>query len=375
MAFVASVRLIFEANAPLRLIACCALFGAVQVAEAGPPMARLQLWLDATDTVSVVDAQGLNPDNAGFTGSVAQWSDKSGQGNAAFAADANQPLYSQNGLNAKATVAFGTSQFFDLTRAITTSDETIFLVTRMYDNGDNRGPWLGTRMSYLGLLNDANRYFFTTTGGEFLISSPAPIVNAIVVSRRSAGITTIFENGSAVIVDAIGASGDFVIDSVGIYNRGIGAPRTFFGAISEILIYDYPMSMPEMENVGSYLAAKYALSTAYPTAINVAIDIKPGDPRNRLNPRSKGVLPVAILSSQDFNVVDVRIDSVIFAAARPERFAYEDVNVDGLVDLVLHFRTQDVQLTSGSYEGTLTGELSGGGSIAGTDRISIVPGD
>jgi len=55
---------------------------------------------------------------------------------------------------------------------------------------------------------------------------------------------------------------------------------------------------------------------------------------------------MAILSSSTFNVVDVDANTIKFAGASSQKFSYEDVNSDGAVDMVLHFRTQDLQLAS-----------------------------
>jgi hypothetical protein len=110
-----------------------------------------------------------------------------------------------------------------------------------------------------------------------------------------------------------------------------------------------------------------------PPFLTVAIDIKPGSYPNSINLKSKGVVPVAILSSSIFNIIDVDVSTVIFAGAAPERFTHEDVNSDGFYDLVFHFHTQDLQLLSNSTEATLTGNLMGGLPIIGTDSVRIVP--
>lgn len=105
----------------------------------------------------------------------------------------------------------------------------------------------------------------------------------------------------------------------------------------------------------------------------VDIDIKPGDFPNSINLGSKGVVPMAILSSSGFNAMNVDVYTVTFAGASPERFAYEDVNSDGVYDLLLHFRTEDLRLTTLSTQGTLIGKLRDGGAITGADSVQIVP--
>jgi hypothetical protein len=69
------------------------------------------------------------------------------------------------------------------------------------------------------------------------------------------------------------------------------------------------------------------------------------------------------------------VNTVLFAGASPEKFAYEDVNSDGVADLILHFRTQELRLTSETTEATLTANLNlpKGGTISGTDSVRIVP--
>jgi len=102
----------------------------------------------------------------------------------------------------------------------------------------------------------------------------------------------------------------------------------------------------------------------------VIVDI---DFPNSINLASKGIVPVTILSSSGFNVVDVDVNTVKFAGASPERFVYEDVNSDGVPDLVFFFRTQELNLNISTTEATLTGKLRDGGSVTGSDSVRIVP--
>jgi hypothetical protein len=59
--------------------------------------------------------------------------------------------------------------------------------------------------------------------------------------------------------------------------------------------------------------------------IDVDIDIKPGSCPNPFNGKSKGVLPVAILGAEDFDVTAVDIASVRLAGVAPIRSSFEDV--------------------------------------------------
>jgi len=120
-----------------------------------------------------------------------------------------------------------------------------------------------------------------------------------------------------------------------------------------------------------YLAS--ACPTCGPQLIAVGIDIKPGSDPNSINLKSKGVVPVAILTTPDFDAASVDPATVVFADAAPLRWAMEDVDGDGDVDMVLHFKTQTLNLSSSSTEATLTGSTLGGMPIEGTDSVRIVP--
>lgn len=110
--------------------------------------------------------------------------------------------------------------------------------------------------------------------------------------------------------------------------------------------------------------------------IEVDLDIKPGSDDNPINLKSKGVIPVAILGSDDFDVSDVHVSTVTFgpngATPAHEGGHLEDVNDDGRTDLVLHFNTQDAGLSEGDTTAEIAGATNGGTPIKGADDIRIV---
>ncbi|MCK4314258.1 MAG: hypothetical protein KAX24_00670 [Anaerolineae bacterium] len=110
-----------------------------------------------------------------------------------------------------------------------------------------------------------------------------------------------------------------------------------------------------------------------PLVIEVDLDIKPGSDPNSINPNSKGVVPVAVLTMDTFDANSVDPDTVEFAGAQPLRWVIEDVDGDGDVDLLFHFKTQELNLTGDSTEATLTGSTYAGQAIQGTDTVNIVP--
>jgi len=105
----------------------------------------------------------------------------------------------------------------------------------------------------------------------------------------------------------------------------------------------------------------------------VIIDIKPGSNPNSINLKSNGVIPVAVLTTTDFDAGTVDPGTVEFAGASPIRWTVEDVDNDGDEDMLFHFRTQELNLDETSTKATLTGETKDGQKISGTDKVRIVP--
>lgn len=107
--------------------------------------------------------------------------------------------------------------------------------------------------------------------------------------------------------------------------------------------------------------------------IEVKIDIKPGSYPNSINLKSKGVVPVAVLSIDGFDATAVDPSTVFFAGASPLRWTMEDVDGDGDLDMLFHFKTQELDLTKDSTDATLTGTTYDGTPVEGTDTVNIVP--
>jgi hypothetical protein len=101
-----------------------------------------------------------------------------------------------------------------------------------------------------------------------------------------------------------------------------------------------------------------ALVTIY-VAKPVAVDIKPGSCPNPINVKSRGVLPAAILGSEEFNVTTIDAASLRLQGVAPIRSSKEDVATpftgeitscedctelgpDGYIDLTLKFSTQEI---------------------------------
>lgn len=132
---------------------------------------------------------------------------------------------------------------------------------------------------------------------------------------------------------------------------------------------------------------------------HTSIDLKPGDEKNTVNRRSSAAVAVAILSAGPtastpvFDATTVNSATVTLAGAAPVAPGSNgqgrgtgaagplaqtvDVNRDGRLDLLLHFRASDMQLPApapdGTVEAVLYGETFSGQSIRGSDTIRLVP--
>jgi len=119
-------------------------------------------------------------------------------------------------------------------------------------------------------------------------------------------------------------------------------------------------------------------------ALQVEIDIKPGSYPNVINLGLQGVIPVAILSSDEFNATQVDPSSVTLSGAGVavrgkgnNTLAHiEDVNGDGRDDLLLQVETENLS-ASAFQDGfaLLEGQTFDGVLIEGWDEIIIVPPD
>jgi hypothetical protein len=113
--------------------------------------------------------------------------------------------------------------------------------------------------------------------------------------------------------------------------------------------------------------------------LQISIDIKPGSGEVApINPKSRGKVPVALLGSSDFSVLDVDTASVTFGHSGNEPSlskcgAPQDVNGDPWPDMVCHFENQAAQFVSSDEEGIVKGKLDDGRAFEGRGWLKVVP--
>jgi hypothetical protein len=112
----------------------------------------------------------------------------------------------------------------------------------------------------------------------------------------------------------------------------------------------------------------------------VTIDIKPGSDPNCFNVNGHGVIPVAVLGSDTFDVTNIDQGSLLFGGLevriRGKKGPLCNIdysNGDAYLDLVCHFEDDASNWSAGSENATLSGTLFDGSEFEGTDSICVVP--
>jgi len=155
---------------------------------------------------------------------------------------------------------------------------------------------------------------------------------------------------------------------------------------------EFTLSSSDVGEWGMNTPAYFAIDTVV-LVFMVEIDIKPRSCPNPLNVKSKGVLPVVILGSEDFDVNTIDIASIGLAGVAPIRSSYEDAatpvtdgnececstaGADGYLDLTLKFENEEIvkalgEVTDGEeWVLTLTGALYDETPIEGADCIVVI---
>lgn len=144
------------------------------------------------------------------------------------------------------------------------------------------------------------------------------------------------------------------LPTTGVYTVGVsGTGRTFLpdGSVTGVT---------RTSGNGSY---KLVISGVSPSALQISIDIKPGlDRITRVNPKSKGKIPVALLSLNDFDATNADESSIRFGPGGTEASGHcnkHDANHDGRADLLCHFDLEAAAFDESDEEGIVTGTVGG----------------
>jgi hypothetical protein len=113
-----------------------------------------------------------------------------------------------------------------------------------------------------------------------------------------------------------------------------------------------------------------------PALLQLPIDIEPGGVSNSVNLLSRGVIPVSILGSEEFDVARIDPETLSFGptgAAPAHRGGghFADVNGDGHLDFLSHYRVGETGLAPGDMEVCVTGGTLDGTPFEGCDTVEV----
>lgn len=95
-----------------------------------------------------------------------------------------------------------------------------------------------------------------------------------------------------------------------------------------------------------------------------------------INLNSQGVIPMAVMGAPGFDVTAINVASVHFGPMQagvehPDARHYDDVNNDGFLDQIFHFRVQESGLDKQQASACLSGSLNGGQSFTACDTVQV----
>jgi hypothetical protein len=165
---------------------------------------------------------------------------------------------------------------------------------------------------------------------------------------------------------------EFRLPADGVYTVGVSHSGKMFDVCGGGLTTTFNTTL----STGTYTLK---ISGVTPTMQVINIDVKPGnaDP-SAVNPKARGVIPVAILGQADFNVKEVNVASLTFGHTGDEKTLrncqknYQDFNKDGFLDLLCHFENGDAGFSDEDLTGTVKGKKAGK-DFRGHGRLKVKP--
>jgi hypothetical protein len=136
---------------------------------------------------------------------------------------------------------------------------------------------------------------------------------------------------------------------------------------------------PATGNIDAATYGRSAFELVPETILSIGIDIKPDSSQNVINIKSKGKITVAVLSDVTFDTPsEVDRSSLSFGHTGTEASLAmcnkdaQDVNGDGLLDLVCHFYTSLAGFQVGDTVGYLKGVTLDGVPVEASDAVKIL---
>jgi hypothetical protein len=220
-------------------------------------------------------------------------------------------------------------------------------------------------------------------GQEYVDTILAVFDNNKILLRMSDESDSI-DSGSVSTADA--RIDSFVVPASGVYYVGVSNYPRFFHDGGDVDVApvsggDYTLNIT---SVAPAPVATTSTSTSsvpsVPTVQEISIEVKPGvRALSSPNPKAQAKIPVALLSGRNFNAMDIDTSTVKFGATGSETSpskcstAGQDVNGDGLPDMLCHFENQAAGFKMSSIEGKVTGTTRTGIAFEGRGLLKVVP--
>jgi hypothetical protein len=192
-------------------------------------------------------------------------------------------------------------------------------------------------------------------------------------------------NLGAVFFASFGSHFVYSINGVGCPASNIFCDQAWGFWTLDGICWDLPsvgvdmIPVSQATTVAWYLTPAATFGETPPTGsncLNVNIEVKPGDNQPVINVNSQGVVSVAILSTPTFDATKVNPATVRFGRtgteASPVHFSLQDVNGDGLLDMVLQFKVQSTGLQPSQSQVTLMGRTLDGTPFRGSSPIQLL---
>ncbi|MDH5785027.1 MAG: hypothetical protein OEZ16_05375 [Chromatiales bacterium] len=222
----------------------------------------------------------------------------------------------------------------------------------------------------IGDASDLDFYHVDATEGD--------VLNLKAVGGGNIGFIGIgvFDTNGTLLRSVIGMGSaqiaDFTVGTSGSYVIGVTSGMRFFMPGGTVMGFG-------AGEVGAYTMTVEGASVKN-NVMNINMEVKPGSNELApLNPKAKGVVPVAILGGSAFNVNDIDQATLTFGASGNEQSLQKcqkgskDVNRDGHGDLLCHFSNPAANFSSGDSEAVLRGTTNGKVQFEAKATLKVLP--
>ena len=231
-------------------------------------IAGTQLWLDAVDPY----ANGVLPTNGA---SISTWKDKSGIGNNGTANTG--VIWAASGMGPNLPgFTFTNSQWFLGNISITGATMTVFGILSMSSSSPFAARMIAlaatgandyNNPAYVGILRQSSNNMGPYRNGNYPSVTFGYSTPTLLSTWYDGANANISANG-ALTPSSSGSSGNFSISSYAVAantNLGDIGAASFYGYISEIIVYNVSLTTAQRQTVEGYLAWKWGLQANLPT--------------------------------------------------------------------------------------------------------------